>query len=111
MSEAMKRVVRVTIIKEIEIELTPTFFGPMTQAEYLAEFNKSLFPVDGIDDIFKFAARMAAHYGGGMSHDGLGLLSESYSAYPRVPDVKFEVLDEEDETELVQVVFPEGAPQ
>ena len=36
MSALMKRTVRVTIIKEIEIELAPTFFGSMTQGEYLA---------------------------------------------------------------------------
>ncbi len=110
MSALMKRTVRVTIIKEIEIELAPTFFGSMTQGEYLAEFSKSLFPIDGIDDIFKFAAQMAALYGGGMTHDGLGLLSEYHSNYPRAPDVKFKLLDEETEEDFVEVVFPEGDP-
>lgn len=38
--------------------------------------------------------------GGGMQHDGLGLLSESYSQFPQTPDVKFTVLDEDTETEI-----------
>lgn len=40
--EAMRKTVRVTIEKEIEIEFTPAVFGNMTVEEYLAEFNRSL---------------------------------------------------------------------
>lgn len=98
----MKRTIRVTISKEIEIELTPAVFGPMSQAEYLDSFSRDLWTIEGIDDVFKYAAEMAAHHGGGYTHDGLGLLSEHFSKYPREPDVKFRVLDEETETELIQ---------
>jgi hypothetical protein len=35
----MKKTIRVTIEKVIEIELTPSVFGQMTEAEYIAEFK------------------------------------------------------------------------
>lgn len=98
----MKRTIRVTITKEIEIELTPAVFGPMTQAEYLESFRRGLWAIESIDDVFKYAAEMAAHHGGGYTHDGLGLLSEHFSEYPRKPDVKFRVLEEETETEIIE---------
>lgn len=98
----MKRTIRVTITKEIEIELTPAVFGPMTQAEYLESFSRDLWSIEGIDDVFKYAAEMAASVGGGYTHDALGLVSEHYSQYPREPDVKFRVLDEETETEIIE---------
>lgn len=97
----MKRIVQVTIIKEIEIEITPKMFGPMSEAEYLAAFSKELFAVDGIDDVFKYAARMVAYHGGGMAHDGLGLVSAAHSTYPHEPDVKFRELSDECEEEIM----------
>lgn len=99
--EAIKRTVRVTIEKEIEIELMPSFFGDMTIDEYLAEFRKGLWNVDSIDDVIKYAARMAAYHGGGMQHDGLGLLDGHYSTYPRTPDVKFNEVYDECEEEII----------
>ncbi|WP_304350086.1 hypothetical protein [Comamonas testosteroni] len=102
MSESMKRKVRVTITKEIEIELTPAVFGGLSQEQYLAEFRKSLWQIEGIHDVFTYAAEMAAHHGGGYQHDGLGLLSEHFSTHPRVPDVKFNVLEEDTESEFIE---------
>lgn len=102
MSDSMKRKVRVTITKEIEIELTPAVFGDMSQEQYLEEFRKGLWKIEGIDDVFIYAAEMAAQYGGGHQHDGLGLLSEHDSAYPRVPDTKFYVMDEDTESEFIE---------
>lgn len=99
--ESIKRTVQVTIVKEIEIELTPTVFGNMTEAEFLADFRKGLWPVEGIDDVVKYAARMAAICGGGLTHDGIGLLSADYSTYPRAPDVKFKIVEEEYEEEIL----------
>lgn len=96
----MIRAVRVTTIKEIQVELTPAVFGGLSEEQYLQEFRKGLWHVEGMDDIYQYAARMAAD-GGGRQHDGLGLVSESYSRYPRVPDVKFDVLDEDVETEII----------
>lgn len=99
--EPIKRTVRVVIEKEIEIELMPSMFGGMTEEEYLADFRKGLWDVDSIDDVVKYAARMAAYYGGGMQHDGLGLLDAHYSTHPRVPDVKFRDISDECEEELL----------
>lgn len=100
--ESIKRRVKVTIEKEIEIELTPPVFGGMTEEEYLAEFRKSLFHVDGIDDVVLYAARMAACYGEGYNHDGIGLVGSFHSTHPRVPDVKFREIYDEIEAEFVE---------
>ncbi|ABE45659.1 hypothetical protein [Polaromonas sp. JS666] len=97
---SMKKTIKVTIEKVIEIELTPAMFGGMTEAEYIAQFKQGLWHIDGLDDIYTYAARMAAHHGGGIAHDGLGLLSAHYSTHPRVPDVKFRIVDEFTEEEI-----------
>lgn len=96
----IKKTVRVTIEKEIEIELTPAMFGPMTEAEFVAEWQKILWPIDGIDDVVKHAAVMAATNGSGYMFDGLGLLGNHDMTYPRVPDVKFLEIYEDIETEI-----------
>lgn len=100
-SSPMKRKVRVTITKEIEVELTPAVFGEMSQEQYLQEFRSGLWHVDDIDDVFRYAAEMLASYGGGYSHDGIGLVDSSGSTHPRAPDVKADVVDEDIETELM----------
>lgn len=97
-----KQKVRVTIVKEIEIELTPTLLGDMTEEEYLESFRSGLWDIDGMDDVVKYAASMAAQYGGGYTHDGLGLLDTTRTTYPRVPDVKFSELDTDIETEFFE---------
>lgn len=97
----IKRTVRVTIEKEIEIELMPSLFGDMTEEEYLADFRKGLWYVESMDDVVKYAARTAAYYGGGGEHDGLGLLAADYSTHPRVPDVKFREISDESEEEIL----------
>lgn len=84
---SIKRTVRVTIEKEIEVELTPAVFGGMTQEEYLAEFRKGLWHVDSIDDVVKYAARCAAYGSVGAHEDGLGLVNGRDSTYPRKGDV------------------------
>lgn len=99
--EPIKHTVRVTIEKEIEVELTPAVFGGMTQEEYLAEFRKGLWHVDSIDDVVKYAARIAATGGAGGEYDGIGRLDHDFSTYPRVPDVKVRVIDEECEEEIL----------
>ena len=100
-TESMKRKLRVTITKEIEIELTPVVFRGLSQQQYLEQFRTSLWHVEGIDDVFIYAAEMAATCGSGYEHDGLGLLSSSYSTYPRVPDAKYVELSEDIDTECV----------
>ncbi|MFA6903370.1 MAG: hypothetical protein WC236_09830 [Gallionellaceae bacterium] len=98
---SIKRTVRVVIEKEIEIELTPSVFGKMTQDDYLSEFRRSLWDVDGIDDVVTYAARMAATDGNGYQHDGIGMVGYFESTYPRVPDVKFRTISENYEEEIV----------
>lgn len=96
----IKKTVRVTIEKEIEIELTPTFFGDMSEEQIIAEWNKSLWPIEGMDDVIKHAAVMAATYGDGHTLDGLGLLGGFDTTYPRIPDVKFREIYEDIETDI-----------
>jgi len=110
--ESIKRTVRVVIEKEIEIELMPTFFGSMTEEEYLAEFRNGLWNVESMDDAIKYAARMAATVGSGYEYDGLGLLSHYYSTNPRESDVKFrEILDECEEEILPHNVELTGSSE
>ena len=95
--ETIKRTILVTIEKEIEIELP----ADLATKESIAEWCNGLWKIESVDDIFKYAARMAAYHGGGMQHDGLGLLDYSHSTYPRVPDVKFRELSDECEEEIL----------
>ena len=94
----IKRTVRVTIEKEIEIELMPSMFGGMSVDEYLAEFRKGLWHVETIDDVVKYAATLAANDCRGIEWDGIGLLCDS--DHPRQPDVKFNVVSENTEAEV-----------
>lgn len=73
----------------------------MTLDEYLTEFRKGLWNVDSIDDVVKYAARMVASHGGGMQYDGLGLIDEKSSTYPRIPDVKFNEIYSDCEEEII----------
>lgn len=96
-----KRTVRVVIEKEIEVEFMPSMLGDMTAEQFLSEFNESLFEVRSLDDVAMYAARMAAYFGGGFNHDGIGLLDTVSATYPRVPDVKYRVLSDDAETEII----------
>lgn len=98
----MKCTVRVTIEKEIEVELTPSVFHNMTEQEYLDEFRKGLWHVDSMDDVVKYAAEMAACTGSGYNHDGLGLVAYDHTTYPRVPYVKFREIDSYVESEITE---------
>jgi hypothetical protein len=93
MTDVLTYKVRVTIEKEITVHLPAHFASD----EYLMDFREGLWFVEDVGEVAQYAARMAAEMGSGYEHDGLGLLSYSYSEYPRVPDVKFEV-DYEDVT-------------
>lgn len=95
----IKRTVRVTIEKEIEIELTPAMFGGMSVDEFLAEFSISLWNVESIDDVVKYAAILAADNGKGTEWDGIGLINDL--DYPRPPDVKFNVVSEDINAEVM----------
>lgn len=96
-NQTIKRIIRVTIEKEIEIEFPAEFGGD----EYLKNFCSGLWRVYSLDDVFKYAAEMAAHHGSGHSFDGLGLLGQHDHQYPRVPDVKFKITSDETESEII----------
>jgi len=95
---SIKRTLRVTIEKLITVELPDKVATP----EWLAEFNKFMWPIEGIDDVAKYAARMAAIGSTGCELDALGLVDYHYSTYPRVPDVKVWEHDESIEEEVVE---------
>ena len=99
--ESIKRTVRVTIEKEIEVELTPAMFGGMTVDEYLAEFRSGLWHVDSIDDVVVYAARVAAYGPIGVEEDGLGLVNDRDSTYPRKGDVLVRELSDDCECEIL----------
>lgn len=61
-----------------------------------------MFNVDSIDDVLKYAARIAANDGRGGEFDGLGWLDYWFVTSPRVPDVKFRVVSDECEEEFVE---------
>lgn len=99
--EPIKRTVRVTIEKEIEVELTPEMFAGMTVDEYLAEFRKGLWDVEGVDDLVKYAARCAAYGPVGREEDGLGLVNYRDSEYPRRGDVLVKEISDDCECEIL----------
>lgn len=99
---SIKRIVKVTIEKEIEIELTPSMFGGMTEEEFIAQWRKSLWDIDSIDDVVTHAASLAADGGIGGLYDGLGLINNHDSTYPRVPDVKVRIIEENSDAEILK---------
>ena len=95
---SIKRKVRVTITKEIEVTLEDQAATP----EFQEEWKKGLWHIDGVDDIAKYAAEMAAIHGPGYEHDGIGLLGAEFHTHPRKPDTFFDVTYEETETEIME---------
>lgn len=95
-TEPIKRRVRVTVEYEVDITIMPSVFGTMTLSEYVAEFDRTIVPVGGIDDIAEFAARIAVSCGSGIE-DGLGALNVTDDA-----DVKYEIVYEDSESEIVE---------
>ena len=55
----MKKTVRVTVEKEFEIEIPDEMLAP----ESVETFSRTIFSIDGPDDLFKHAARQIAEYG------------------------------------------------
>jgi hypothetical protein len=92
------RTVVVTTTQTIKIEIDDKF----ATDEYLDDWRRGLWHIDGVDDVVKHAAEMVAAKMDGCNLDGIGLLGRSDSTYPRVPDTKFEIIDEEVESELVE---------
>lgn len=99
--ETLKKKVRVIVESVIEVEITPNMFMGYTEEEYLKEFSRAFWDVNGMDDIVLFAARVAATQGRGQE-DGLGKLEPAYMR--RVApdaDVYFDILEEDIDSEFV----------
>lgn len=88
--------VRVSVEMEVEINLSQTL-GDMSEENFLAEWRKSLWEVDSLDDIYKHAAEMVAAGFKGYHLDGLGLLS----GYASESGTVFRIIDEHTESEIV----------
>ena len=101
MSKSIKKTVRVVIEKEIEVEIMPSMFGSMTEEQFIADWRRCLWEIEDMNEIITHAATMAACYGSGMEHDGLGLVGYHHMTYPRVPDVKFREISEDIEAEIL----------
>ena len=98
MTEMIKRTVRVTITKVVEVEF-PAEWG---SAENIADWRRGLWHIDGVDDIAKFAARMAATGSEGYQTDGIGLLGQRGRLYgAKTPDVIFNETHEDYEEEII----------
>lgn len=93
----IKRTLRVTIEKEIEIEIPDEY----ATEKYLEDFSRHMWVVDGVDDIVTFAARMAFADDGNRHFDFLGYVGTKHSTWPQEPDVKYEIKDEWIEYEFV----------
>lgn len=102
MADRIVRKYTVTITKEITVDL-PATYG---EADFIKEWQSSLWPIESVEDIAQHAAEMAAKGFSGYSLDGLGLLGPHYSTYPKVPDVKF---TEHSEDVEVEPTTPEGS--
>lgn len=100
--ETIKRKLRVTIEKEIEIEIMPSMFCGNTEEAYLKEFREGLWHVDSIDDVIKYAAKVAATGGGGHNHDGIGRVESAYMRKLETEaDVYFDEVSDDIEAEFV----------
>lgn len=95
---AIKFKVEVTITKVVDVWLEDEAATP----EFQAEWRKGLWDIEGIDDIAKHAARMAATGAEGYNLDGIGLLGVKGKEYTRKPDTEFEIDYDEVEAEILE---------
>ncbi len=94
---SLKKKILVTITKEILVEIP----DEMLTDENIEEWNTSLWTINGGDDIAKYAAEITAHHDGGGNFDGIGVLGRYDSIYLPAPDVKFKILYEETEADIL----------
>lgn len=59
LGKTMKKTVRVTIEKELEIDIPDELLTP----EHVAAFSQSMWEIEGPDELFGHAARQIAYYG------------------------------------------------
>jgi hypothetical protein len=74
----IKRKVRVTIEKDIEIHLHPAYDDPEFVANEIKEFSETFHRVDSIDDIILYAAENIARFGTEYFIEGIGRVVEIY---------------------------------
>lgn len=97
-NQIIKRTVRVTITKVLEVEF-PAEWG---SAENIADWRRGLWHIDGVDDIAKYAAKMAATGSEGVSEDGLGLVGQRGNTYGgRAPELIFNETYDDYEAEII----------
>lgn len=99
--KTMSRKIRVVITKEIEVEFLPKMFGGYPLDDYLQNFISGLWDVETIDDVFKYAAEMAARHGSGCQHDGIGNLDRRGLKNDGTDSV-FNITSNEVETEIIE---------
>ena len=80
--ETIKKIVRVTVEKEYEIELPVSHLN-------LADWSADLWPISEVDEIFKFAAEMAAQGVVERDVDGLGRFTEAFQERDRRSESTF----------------------
>jgi hypothetical protein len=74
--------------------------------EALQEWEKGLWTLHGethaakVNEVAKYAARLAADNGGGTAWDGIGQLEATYMTH-RKADVRYDILDDEVDTEMM----------
>ena len=91
----MKKTVRVTIEKEIEVEIPDSHLTP----EYLVVFSETMWDVEEPDDLFRYAARHIAYYGD-LFIEGLGEVNGHYATTEPGDIVYRELMDESEEDVL-----------
>lgn len=97
-TDIIKRTVRVTITKVVEVEF-PAEWG---SEENIADWRRGLRQIDGVDDIAKYAARMAATGSEGLEEDGIGLVGQRGNTYGgKAPELIFNETFEYYEEEII----------
>lgn len=100
MTEMITRTVKVTIEKEVKVSFPASLATP----EEIADWSRSLFQIEGADDIAKYTAEMAARGYTEMSHDGIGRLISPH-AIRREGErfALYEELSDYTETEIIEI--------
>lgn len=81
----IKRKVRVTIEKDIEIIMHPAYNDPEFVAAEIAEFSECFHKVHSLDDIILYAAENIARFGEDSFIEGFGRALSTYEA-PKLND-------------------------
>ncbi|WP_174874212.1 hypothetical protein [Vogesella oryzae] len=101
LSNTLRYKIRVTTTKDVIVNVPKE----LTTPESIADWCRGLWHINGVDDIAEFAAKMAANYGSSQ-HDGIGRIGTDvdarYAPNDRKVDLVYDILDEDDETEIIE---------